>query len=1066
MTPRSITGPALLLALTSWMQPSPAASFFQALELRPEQVANAQWMPPATVLASLPASREERHRLVRTLLTEEPTPDRAQQAALLLELWGEQQRALEILRGLQPEAFDPLHLVRIEFRHGSLHAAKELFGPTQCFNPSISPAPEAARHRLRRAIEPFIAHESLGELDRFLAWLQPQCRIGEWRSAVLAQRLELALHRGTLPCLLGKLSKESPLSRLIAGKMLNPQAPAIKPAGAKVIDLAWLVCFDGLNWECESILEQAIREGGGSPDERIELLRQMIRSYRYAEPRGRLLRIWMERESEFSQLLTKLGPVFHYSTGLPFEPLCSLAERQPDNAYLNFLAGFNQTTHRTSGQKSVVTRSALESLERAFEASPLLRLEPPATNANGAGTPCRRPLMADDVARHALTQLAARLTSTQLYEMIRSRDDWDELPLPDKLRYLNAADLPLPYLDLVFETDWHDPRNDPYGGSVSFPMSPYGTGPPEDLVPRFNTLLPDIILGSSEKSARQVAEHSALPLERLFGSHAFLDAASKAMLRAWHRGLEARGPEFAEQVLAWRADDHGEARNLELIRTILGPGEARRQEDHAQVRRSRRDKLLTCLWFAPPQPSGFPFGHEPRALGRDVSFAGEDWIEEASSRHPWLIPRYPSLAAMHPDGPVVIGGSQTPATRSWAARLRAALPAKSPLCEAYDIAVASDILVPLDHKTTTLAEHHVGTMLATRKDFDFVLFRASAGISLGHGQRPTDPRAIAELATLSGSAVPVRRAAAGIASRAPAAEDRKALLASLGHPRPHRPSHGGFRGGPAPPPSPTTRHVIEALEATPDLDEVVRTLEELPYRWEVSPYPALSSPEVLARFEAPHHLRLLDLLRLEFEPRLGLSGSDEAMRPPGYGEIMTFHQFLASQDPEAAATLREILIERDLVYPGEIGEQLFQQGQAEEAIDWLARSLVRQHIPPMISRGVHRFPKKLPHADPYLLDKQLSISVLRFIEKEKLALPVATRIEELPGVKAPVLCAFLRFYDTPSLRAFDRHLGTLSDPRNPHLASTLRQRLPNLLRRLAHTKDLAEELKASASQDE
>ena len=1039
---------------------SRGASVFEALGLSPGQVARAGSLPPVSALATLPASGDERQQLIAAML--DPVPGAVAErkscyAAQLLELWGERGRALEILEKDMAGDFDRMHLTRLRYRCGRLDAARESFAGIQLIAPPIGPLNDLPPCRIQVAVQPFIVQESFVEMGAFLAWLQPQCRISEWRSAVLAERLNLALHGGTLDALLAELTREPAITRAIAERMLDPGSPLVMPlADMPVLDLAWLVEIDGCTDLAGPLLSKAIQSGVGSDAERAELLRQFILKWNQSEPRTRLLGEWIEREDEFIRLLTGLKPVLSFSANLPFDPLCRIAERHPDDAYLNFLAGFNQTSRLSHSGPLVVTCAAQDCLVRAFANAPLPVGKPGrdgGLNDRSTGS-YRYPWWKDDPARFALQQLAERLSAKKLHALLFSRDDFKALPVPDRLRYLDAAGLDLVVLEEIFGTNWRDPENDPYGGSVVFPTSSFRHSP-RDLLERFDALMPEIILGSPAKPAVLVAAHSAQPLGILFGNKGPHTAAELNMLRRWHTGLLERGPQYARQVLAEGPRYRRGELDFGLMSEVMGKEAA---ECEAQIRSevaSTCAKAGGCSWFGPSGLSGFPVGYAPHDDHRYVPMVcGPNWIGDDGFGTPpaaWLISRHPALASLL-DADFDVGMA---AVASWAAAVRAQLPAMSDLATGYDIAIAK-------------AQSHVGAMLKTRADADFVMFRASSGISLKHAKPPADPDAIEELATLRESPVPVRLAAADLALKCPNKERRDRLLGVLQSKGSAFPKSGPPPPGPNPPPAPSMARVIESLKAAPDLEGVCQILTDLPETYQMSPFSVISIPEVLVRFEKPHHERLLQFLRLDQEPIPGSRDHQNAARGPSFVDVRRLHAFFMAQDSETAANFRSLAIERGWAgddYSGEIAKELLQNGQREAAIEWLANMVIQRFFPPPVGNGIYRFPTQRMIPGDYLLDEYLPVAGLELIASEKLALPIQAAIAAMPGVDAPVLSGFLKFYDDPSIESFERHLGGLTSPINPHLASTLRVRLPYLLSRLEHTKALAKELQKTSGKE-
>jgi hypothetical protein len=1065
---------AVILAGWALLQSqSPAASVFEALGLTPEQLARADTWADSSALANLPASEAERGRLISALLESEPSETRAvrvRYAASLLELWGQRGRALAILENEPSGDFDTVQIMRLRFREGKLDAAKETFAAMQSIPIPIGPVWVFPEHRIQGAVTPFIVEERLDEMAAFLAWLQPQCRISEWRSAVLAQRLNLALHRGNLDSLLAELAKESGLTRSIADRFLDPDNPVEIPAvGLPVPDLAWLVKIEGCTDQAAPFLGEAIRSGAGNEADRRELFRQILRKYNENEPRRRLLLDWIGREEEFIRLFTGIPPVISFSTNLPSEALCELAGRHPGNAYLNFLAGANQTSRlgRNQYDPGIVTRAGLDCLERAFVSSslPIRHPSPEPSLKDLARGKISYPIWKEDPAFFALKQLSDHFSSRKLHDLLFSRADFRALPLPDRLRYLNAAGLDLPVVDIIFQTNWRDPANDAYGGSVALPSAGLRE-PPQDVVDRFNVLLPEILLGSPEKPAALVAAHSRRPLEILFKPAGIRQSPWELdLLRRWHAGLVARGPEFTRQVLEAGQWIRGAELDLGLLVEILGKEAAEREVKHraAAAAAELAAKLRACSWFRPDGLSGFPAGYGPDDGFQHPIFLGPSWMEsdhEGLGPVGWLVPRYPALAYLTEER-----GSLQPSAVPWAATLRAHLPATSELAAAFDIAITTKLLKAPDPATAARAEAHVGAMLKSREDSDFILFRACNGVwRQNYHQPPADPGAIEELAKLADAPLPVRRAAADLARRADG-ERSKRLLAVLRCEE--LATRGASRGhsDPNPPSAPSLPRMIEALREKTDLDALCALMEEFSDSGQMGTFAVARIPDVMDRFKKPNQDRLLKLLALELEPVPGYSNRHHSSAGFSSPDVARLHAFFREQDNASAAEFRALAIKRGwarIDYSDEIAEVLLKDGQRDAAIQWLANVLVQCRFPLPVFGGLYRFPIKRYTPSDYLVDDYLPPRVLELIARQKLALPVLAAMEAIPGGDDPVLRGFLKFYDAPSLESFDRHLGGLTSPTNPHFSNTLLIRTSFLLNKLSHTKALAKEMKEAA----
>jgi hypothetical protein len=1043
--------PILWIGTASGGEPS----FFRALDVTPEELVAAGQVLSIEAMSSLPASASERRALLDALLgLENKSP-----ALQLLEIQGNRREALEMVDGGLAHGVDPVHHVRLLHREGNLKRAGDLFAQIQMTGHRRSNISDMPFTRVFAAVHPFMVKGEHDEMAGFLAWLQPHCTLSEWRSSVMARRLELALGSDRMLPLLIRLAMESSVSADIALHWLNPNQPMPGPKpGTSVADLAWWVSIQGCSDEIAPLLRVAIESGTGSEAERRELMRQMLDRRNADIPLDGLFLVWMKREAEFIRLLKEVDYSFIHSPRIPFNQLCAIAENHPRDVTLNLLAGLNQT--RIGGNRAI-TQGAVDCLTRAWRVAPLAGLvrdklsgRPEIITAEGRN---RLPQWRTDPALSAIYELFDRIPPSRLYELIRAHPDFESLPVPDQHRYLLAAGLDAAALDLVSQMDWENPANDMFGGLFSvwddFPDS----GTPK----RYFDIIPQVKLGSPEKPAEMVAAHSVMMLNMLWNNEAAMRQAGprqREMVERWSKGIVARGPAYVDCVLAANRQHGGYRIRYEGIERYFGADAARRERLHDESTRMLRAKADAVSWFGSSRLHGFPFGYEPRWLGRPdmVLIAGQMWLGSDDFNNPpcaWLVPRYPAL------GNII---DSTDEAAPWAARIRELLGDADPLAAAYDIAILAGEIKAADERAMLRARSHMGARLDTGKEPDFVLVRASRGVSLRHAKPPEAPDAIRELWEIRESTMPYRIAAADLVSRGRDQEFRDRLYAATGTTGTQHRARSGLPPDPDSPIPPYIRSIYNSLKGMTTPDEQIQFLLNLPESHRISPYPLVVYSDLLEEFQPPHHLKLLDLMRMRFEPIRGLSGSDDAARYPDAVEIRRLHAHFLKLDPAAAASFRELAAERGWPHIKVVAEQLLEAGDRDAAVRWLARACAAPFDPPLRWAGHHRFPTRANPRDIYLMDQALPHDALGLVKTHGIAMDIASILEADPRTNFQVLAAFFRFFDAPGMETYEKHLGGLRDPDIPHFENTLRIRLSYLLARFPEHRELAAELRKSA----
>jgi hypothetical protein len=739
---------SLLLGL-ALMLTGHAAGVFEALDTTPRELSQAGISKPeipvnVEALALLPLTAAEQHDL-RAGWFATRTPAGKLLTSQWLEFRGQPEAAVEVLDEAPKLRCDPLHRARLFYRNGRLEDAAAAFAECQLELP-CGPFAAYPPPKLERLLRPLVALAEWDETARFLAWLQPRCVISEWRSSVLSTRIDLALQQGTTASLLADLAKESAVSRMIADRFLGPGATANLPCpapGTSVADLAWCLEVGGCTPELAPAIESAITSGAGTPAERRELFRVLADYFRISIDRNRLLVLWMTREEEFIGHFTALGT---YGIGkLPLLPLCELAARHPDHAFLNYLAGCNCNEY-TSAKLTAPARACLW---RALKSGTLVaRPLDPALDPFFPLADYYRHAAATDPARFALEMLKDRTDPALLHQHLTARPEFAGLPVIDRFRYLKAAGLELPAWELLRQIDWSQPANDPLGGALRF-LVVSGRQPSAETWEEMFRLWPAMLLGSPSKSAALIAAHS----DEVFFK---LGPNRNEMHLDWFKRLQARGGDFTNEVLRgchWllKDDPHAVA-----LREFIGISPTALPVTEAAARRSLATRLNALNWFVGPGISGFPVGY---ARDDGTRFVGDEarpgWLfEESGVNKPlmWLSHRYPGLRQVL-DSSSVRPDESLPT----ALRLRALLPEQSPRATALDLAIHC-LLVQAPEDACARAARHLDR-LRTRTEPDFVLFRASDGVQMRHSERARNPAALLELGSLGGAPAVVRRAA-------------------------------------------------------------------------------------------------------------------------------------------------------------------------------------------------------------------------------------------------------------------------------------------------------------------
>jgi len=1060
---RSLAPLSLLFALALSAQ---GDGVFEILETTPRELSRAGVSVRVEALALLPLSADERRDLLAGWLAPE-TPSGPLLASQWLEFCGQPAAALKVLDAAPESRPDPLQRTRLLFRNGRLDAATTAFAECQRELP-IGPFAAYAPPKLEMLLRPLMALGEWDETARFLAWLQPQCVISEWRSSVLTTRIDLALQQGTTATLFTDLAKESAVTRAIADKFLDLGAGTTLPApdsGTTVPDLAWCLEVDNCTPELAPAIEAVINSGAGTLPERRELFRQLARYFRSSVDRNRLLVLWMTREDEFIGHFTALGT---YGIGqLPLLPLCELAGRHPDNAFLNYLAGCNGKVYA----KEKITAPARACLWRALKHATLVaRPLDPALDPFFPPADYYRHAAAIDPARFAIEMLSDRTEPGLLLQYLTAHPEFARLPIIDRFRYLKAAGLEVPAWELLRQIDWSQPTNDLLGNALRH-LVISGRQPSAETWTEMLRLWPEMLLGSPSKSAALVAAHSDAAFIKLGPN-------KSAFHLAWFRRLQARGGDYTNETLRSCRWLLGEDPNAVILRDYLGISPAALPVTEAASRRTLEGRLYALNWFNGPGISGFPVGYARDDGHRFVSEEAvrPGWIFEQPGRDRellWLSRRFPGFRQ------VIDASWAGPLDLAIALRLRALLPEQSLHATAIDLAIHRKLVKAPSDASDRAARHM--EQLRTRNEADFVLFRASDGVSMRHGDRPRNPVALLELGSLGGAPAAVRRAAADLLSMGKHGipKERNDELTSVSAAI----AIGPARSQPVPrsdpdtyppkPPqipyqAPTAAGLASARQSLADCPDDVESIEliarSLGSDGDLTELRSvlgklrqlntnrflglLGQPEILARFTQPG---LADIAAFFALPPLDIP-PDPSRNSPAIYLLNFIHGTLLKQDLAMASSFRKLLIQQHW-FPF-LTENLVRSKQPAAAVEWLAACLTAQP-PPAQSFSPLRFPPIPPMAfpepaGPDVMLHDLEISV---ITAHHLAPSLIKALGTDPAHQLPI--AYLKVLENPTIETYRQTFGPIISAQDAAAATALKKRIIDWLKRRKATEPLA-----------
>jgi hypothetical protein len=550
-------------------------------------------------------------------------------------------------------------------------------------------------------------------------------------------------------------------------------------------------------------------------------------------------------------------------------------------------------------------------------------------------------------------------------------------------------------------------------------------------------------------------------------------------VRAWHQRLQARGPEFCQSVLAACTIFRRDQPRMEELRKILGAEAASNIVKTLDAGLAFQTKLAALAWLQPPGISGFPVGYGHEDSHRHISAGGyPGWIGGQPGRDKellWLCHRFPSLGAAVDD--------LYSLRDSWptALQLRALLAEDSSLAVALDLVIHRRMM-EAPPESIARANRHIGALLATRKEPDFVLYRACDGLALQHGKPARNPDALLELGALSQAPLVVRRAAAGVlaATENNNADQRPAKLKEVNaliHPEPTKYENTAQWKRPDPVLSHPLRQrpdldlARSLLEKDPDdveaADLIARTLGKSGEMAELCSalavlrrrdpprfFAEVSAPEVLARFAKPRLEELMVLLSMVEDPSPppvdARTIAREICQP-----LLRIHRFVLEQDPVVAATLRTLIIGRGWTAP--LTRDLLELHEREAAIGWLAMEFTMPPIPvpptqPLRFSEVPKPPEGPRHFDDNSI---LHPNRIEFILEHQIAAPLSEAIAAKGDPNDRKLIAFLKLLDQPTIETYRTQFKPLMAEQDAYSAGELKKRVVRLLQTVKSTQSLA-----------
>lgn len=1073
MTANCYLLPALFYAMSFTAH---GTGVFEALETTPQEITQSGIHFNIEALAMLPLSADERRDLLAGWLAS-TNPRRALLASQWLEFCGQPDAALSILKDAPDDKPDLLQLTRLLYRNGQHEAAAAAFAKSQQDLP-CGPFSAYAPPKLELLLRPLVACSQWDETARFLAWLQPRCTISEWRSSVLSTRIDLALQQGVVNELLDSLAKEAPLTRRIADKFFDLGAGTMLAApapGTAVADIAWCLEVDDCTPELAPSIESAINSGAGNPAERRELFRQLARFLRSTPDRQRLLVLWMAREEEFIGHFTALSS---WGIGqLPVLPLCELAARNPQNPYLNYLAGCNNNEY----SHGKIIGPARACLWRALDHGNLVaRPLDPTQDPFFPLDDYYRHSAVTDPARFALSALSERADPEILYQHLTAHSEFAKLPVIDQFRYLLAADLEMPAWGILRQIDWSQPANDSLGGALRLLMIKdfHFRQPSTGTLAEMFKLLPKMLLGSPTKSASQIAAQSDMVF-RYLGPPG--EPQKNIFYDVWIQGVRSRGVEFTHEVFQGCPWLLSEDEKAAALRTHLDISATDPPVRAAAQRRVLEIRLGALNWFRGPGISGFPVGYGlddgNRFVGED---AGRGWFFQQPGRDKelfWLSHRYPGLRQVLDSSLGFMPES------SQIHQLRGLLPLESPQAIALDLAIHRR-LVKAPPEAGDRSAKHIDGLLATRKEPDFVLYRASDGVAMRHGDRPRNSDSLLELSLLSGAPPTVRRAAADLLSMGESYFPKERIselqavkiALDVGVPRPHsvlrravqdalpRKEMEDWRDptriaenlararkylSECPDDEDAVDLLARSLGRNGDLEELRNALKLL-YKLDTGKFIfVLSQPEILTRFAKPG---LPDITAFfSMPPSSMLPGQLPNSFPTHL--LRSIHNTLFKQDPAMAASFRRLLPQHHW-FPF-LTEDLVRAGHQSEAVDWLASCLTAPPLGPRAFSAL-RFAsqsKEKPEAmgpDVLLHDLDVFTIIENYLAPSLIA---ALSVSKDPARQLAI--AYLKVLDNPTIEIYRQAFEPAIAGQDAAASSDLKKRFIAWLKRHKSTQALA-----------
>ena len=198
----------------------------------------------------------------------------------------------------------------------------------------------------------------------------------------------------------------------------------------------------------------------------------------------------------------------------------------------------------------------------------------------------------------ALEKLAAQAPPEPLLDLVTQAPAFAKLSIPARLTYLIAANLDAEVLTLLPDCRFEEPAFDPLAGNLEAFVSRRATTIPEAAITPLIDRLPEIILGSTEKSTALIQSHTRSWLTCL-GTQSTDEPAQARAIQNLIQSAAKRSPDLPAQLLPFNLRSPGRLRPNPV------PG------SRHQIRRRRTHRRVGPGTTARPGPRLLPLLSTP-----------------------------------------------------------------------------------------------------------------------------------------------------------------------------------------------------------------------------------------------------------------------------------------------------------------------------------------------------------------------------------------------------------------------------------------------------------------------